>query len=387
MAELFKENLSLQNIHALVTAISEQGIQYSIQLDQQAFEKTLIEQCNEKGVDDWQHLSLMERLRAAAQALYSVMPQEAGADAVVEAIKQNNQLSGWLSLVCCEYVAIHERLSLALGLDYLKQMTEFFSAEFAIRAFITRQPEETLTILNSWLKDDNHHVRRLISEGTRPRLPWGIRLPLFIEQPNLVIPLLLALRDDEEEYVRRSVANHLNDIAKDHPQLVIEIAQQWLAPDALKKLNNEQEKQRIKLVRHGCRTLFKKGDPKVMALFGYGDVAGLQCQIKLQDDKIVWGSELVFDLLVDGKEMNDNKYMVDYVVHYQKANGKLAAKVFKWLDRKDLVTNNNAFQKKHSFKAISTRKHYPGLHKLEVVINGIKKAEADFELSIKDGLD
>jgi 3-methyladenine DNA glycosylase AlkC len=233
-------------------------------------------------------------------------------------------------------------------------------------------------------------VRRLVSEGTRPRLPWGVRLPLFIEQPNLVIPLLLVLRDDDEEYVRRSVANHLNDIAKDHPQLVIEIAQQWLAPSALEQLNNEQEKNRMKLVRHGCRTLFKQGEPKVMALFGYGDVDDLQCNLKLLNEKVAWGSELVFECSFSGKEVHNsknNKYMIDYIVHYQKANGKLALKVFEWLDRKDIVTSDKGFQKKHSFKAISTRKHYPGIHKLEVVINGIKKAKLEFELLTQDGLD
>jgi 3-methyladenine DNA glycosylase AlkC len=396
MAELFKENLSLEKVNELGQGIAEHVATYAIRFDQAEFSQQLAhfahaELGRELGEDKtqelWQLLSLMQRLRAGAKALHHIMPEAAGADAVVETLQTNKDMSGWLSLICCEYIGIHQQLSLEQGLHYLQQMTEFFSAEFAIRHFILRQPEQALVVLQSWLKHDSYHVRRLVSEGTRPRLPWGVRLPIFIQQPELVLPLLLALRDDPEEYVRRSVANHLNDIAKDHPQLVIHTAQQWLSDNELSALTALQKQQRTKLIRHACRTLFKQANPDALSLFGYGAVEDIHCHIKLQNTVVPWGGELVFDLAVTGEEVKNNKFMLDYVIYYKKANGKLAPKVFKWLDRKEVITQGKDFQKKHSFKAISTRKYYPGMHKIEIIMNGIKKAEVEFELSVKNRLD
>jgi 3-methyladenine DNA glycosylase AlkC len=380
MAELFKENLSLEKIITLGSSIAEHSSAYNIEFNEKTFQNKLTEFCAEQGEQEWQLLTLMQRLRAGAQALHSTMPENEGAQAVVSALYANKNLSGWLSLVCCEYVAIHQGLSLAQGLNYLQQMTEFFSAEFAIRHFILKQPEESLAILTSWLEHDNHHIRRLVSEGTRPRLPWGVRLPIFIEQPELVMPLLSALRDDDEEYVRRSVANHLNDIAKDHPQLIISTAQQWLAESELSKLTAVQRKQRIKLIRHACRTLFKQGLPEIMALFGYLPAEDVQCSLSSKQLNVPFGSEFKFELVLEKNTDNDNLLMVDYVVHFQKANGKQAPKVFKWLDRRYDSKTNEQVERKHSFRKISTRKYYPGTHKLEVMVNGIKKAQIEFEL-------
>jgi 3-methyladenine DNA glycosylase AlkC len=263
-------------------------------------------------------------------------------------------------------------------------MTELFSAEFAIRHFILQQPEQSLAILQTWLEHENHHVRRLVSEGTRPRLPWGVRLPIFIEQPELVMPLLFALRDDPEEYVRRSVANHLNDIAKDHPQLVITTAQQWLWEEALKGLSPEQKKQRFKLIRHGCRTLFKQGLPELMDLFGYLPADDVECRLTSEQLKVSFGGEFKFKLLLEKNSATENLIMVDYVLHFQKSNGKQIPKVFKWLDRRFNSRIKETIVRKHSFRKISTRNYYPGLHTLEVMVNGIKKAQIEFELLAED---
>jgi 3-methyladenine DNA glycosylase AlkC len=380
MAELFKDNLSLEKISALGSSIAEQGVQYDIDFDESSFQEKLAEYCSEQGEEHWQELSLMQRLRAAAQALHCIMPQDKGAEAAVAALNKNNELSGWLSLVCCEYIAIHSALTLEQGLEYLKEITEYFSAEFAIRHFLIKQPIETLVILNTWLEHDNHHVRRLVSEGTRPRLPWGMRLSIFIDQPELVMPLLVALRDDKEEYVRRSVANHLNDIAKDHPQLIIETAQQWLADEELALLNGVQRKQRVKLIRHACRTLFKQGEPEVMTLFGYMPADDVQCSLTSSQLSVPFSGSFEFEMRLEKSTSEANLLMVDYVMHFQKSNGKQAPKVFKWLDRSFTDSADENVSRKHSFKEISTRKYYPGMHKLEVIVNGIKKAQIEFEL-------
>jgi 3-methyladenine DNA glycosylase AlkC len=380
MAELFKDHLSLEKISALGSSIAEHAAQYDIAFDDVSFQQKLTEYCHEQGEDEWSLLSLMQRLRAAAQALYAILPQEEGAAAIVDTLYGNDQLSGWLSLVCCEYIAINQSLSLEQGLMYLQKMTEFFSAEFAIRHFIIKQPEATLAILTTWLEHDNHHVRRLVSEGTRPRLPWGMRLSIFVEQPQLVMPLLVALRDDDEEYVRRSVANHLNDIAKDHPQLIITTAQQWLAEEALARLSPIQRKQRVKLIRHACRTLFKQGEPAVMALFGYQPADDVQCHISSEQLSVPFSGSFEFEMQLEKNSRKDNHLMVDYVMHFQKANGKQAPKVFKWLDRSFTDIATECITRKHSFKKITTRKYYPGTHRLEVMVNGIKKAQIEFEL-------
>lgn len=380
MAELFKDNLSLDKIWVLGALIAKQAAFYGIDLDEAHFHQGLAFYCGEQGQEEWSLLSLMQRLRAAGEALHASMPQKEGADAVVATLSKNNDLSGWLSLVCCEYIAIHKNLSLEQGLQYLQQMTQFFSAEFAIRQLILKQPQASLAILTTWLEHENHHVRRLISEGTRPRLPWGVRLPVLIQQPQWVMPLLLALRDDEEEYVRRSVANHLNDIAKDHPQLIIEIAQQWLADEALVELNSVQRNNRVRLVRHACRTLFKQGQPEIMVLFGYRPTDDVECRLSSKQVKVEFFGDFEFELTLKKKSSKTNRLMVDYILHYQQASGKQGSKVFKWLDRcfDDAVCEH--IVKKHSFKKISTRKYYPGKHRLDVMVNGIKKAQIEFEL-------
>jgi 3-methyladenine DNA glycosylase AlkC len=380
MAEVFKDNLSLEKILALGSCIAKKSIQYDILFDEHYFQHALIEYCHEQGVEQWQALSLMQRLRAAAQALNSTLPYAEGANAVLAALQGDSKLSAWVSLVCCEYIAIHQNLSLKQGLLYLQKMTEFFSAEFAIRHLIIKQPIATLAILTTWLKHENHHVRRLVSEGTRPRLPWGVRLGIFIEQPELVMPLLLVLRDDKAEYVRRSVANHLNDIAKDHPQLIIETAQQWLEEEALASLNKVQRKQRIKLIRHACRTLFKQGEPKVMALFGYQPADDVHCSLASDQLCVPFAGNFEFEMLLEKHTDTENLLMVDYVMHFQKANGKQTPKVFKWLDRGFTHKRIDKVVRKHSFRKISTRKYYPGTHRLEVIVNGIKKAQIEFEL-------
>ena len=364
MAEAFKETLSLDNVERLANAIHKQDADFH--------NKVFIEAVQQQ---DWAELSLMERLRAAAGAMVETLPAESGPDSLIAVLQGNDELSSWLSLICCEYVVRLESLSTEQALNYLAQMTEYFSAEFAIRTLIRKDLETCLKALRSWLKHENHHVRRLVSEGSRPRLPWGIRLHEFIEQPELVLPLLEALRDDEEEYVRRSVANHLNDIAKDHFELVVDISHQWL-----KNVPAELQKNRLKLIRHACRTLFKQGHPGALELFGYGDVTDVDCELNISNSSVAWEDELEFELQLNKKKNTVNKLMIDYRVYFQKANGKLAPKVFKWLDREANETGVQTFNKKHSFKTVTTRKHYPGKHRLEVYVNGIKKAQTEFEL-------
>jgi 3-methyladenine DNA glycosylase AlkC len=259
----------------------------------------------------------------------------------------------------------------AKALPLLKKVTSRFSAEFAIRPFLDIHTDYTLGILTEWLTDENRHTRRLVSEGTRPRLPWGMQLKKFIADPAPIMPLLQALRDDPEEYVRRSVANNLNDIAKDHPDFVAEVAADWL---------KGADKNRRRLVKHACRTLIKQGHAGALAAFGYTPIDSLKADLDISTATVAYGESLAFKIAFKG--LNDKqKLMVDYAIHFVKANGKRAPKVFKWKDAA-AAGNSLTASRMHAIKPITTRKYYGGEHLLEIFVNGQSVATAPFELKL-----
>ncbi|NOY73353.1 MAG: DNA alkylation repair protein [Gammaproteobacteria bacterium] len=282
-------------------------------------------------------------------------------------------IAGWGVMPMADYVGLcgHDHFDLSMVL--LKEMTKCSSSEFSIRFFLLASPAETLAVLKVWATDDNHHVRRLVSEGSRPRLPWAMRLPLFIEDPSSIIELLDMLKDDDEEYVRRSVANNLNDIAKDHPDVVADIAEQWM---------KEASKERKKLVRHACRTLIKKGHKKTLRVLGYNPPKIHQVKIDILNAKVKFGGALQFTLSLGSKSNRDQALMIDYIIHHQKANGSTSPKVFKWKATHLPAKQTLIATKNHPMKKITTRVYYPGMHSVEVVMNGVTVAKADFELAM-----
>ena len=258
-----------------------------------------------------------------------------------------------------------------LSMTLFKELTKRFSSEFGIRFFLLESPDKTLSILKKWANDKDRHVRRLVSEGTRPRLPWAMRLPIFIKDPMPVIDLLEQLKDDDEVYVRRSVANNLNDIAKDHPDIVAEIAAQWI------KGASEERK---KLIRHACRTLIKNGHKKTLKVLGFNPPKIKQASIDILTPEVVFGDVLQFTMTIVSDSKQKQALMIDYIIHHQKANGTTSPKVFKWqtttLPAKKTLTST----KKHAIKKITTRVYYPGTHTVEVVVNGVSVGAADFQL-------
>jgi len=282
-------------------------------------------------------------------------------------------IAGWAIMPMTHYVGLHGHDHFDLSMTLFKELTKRFSSEFGIRFFLLESPEKTLSILKKWTNDKDRHVRRLVSEGTRPRLPWAMRLPLFIKDPSPVIDLLEALKDDDEEYVRRSVANNLNDIAKDHPDLVAEISEKWM-----KGASNEREK----LIRHACRTLIKNGHKKVLQVFGYEPPKIRKAVIDVNTPEVVFGNALEFTLSISSDSGQDQPLMIDYIIHHQKANGKTSPKVFKWRNKTLEANKVLASTKKHAIKKITTRVYYPGVHTVEVLVNGVSVGTADFNLLI-----
>lgn len=255
----------------------------------------------------------------------------------------------------------------------LREITMRGTSEFDVRPFIEADPKRALSIILGWAGDENEHVRRLASEGSRPRLPWGMRLKSVIADPAMTIPILQALRDDPSEYVRRSVANHLNDVAKDHPDLVAGIASDWM---------QDASKNRQKLIRHACRSLVKQGHKETLAVFGLGSPFISEPQIEIITGSVMLGGALEFRVTLSSKGHEPQKLLIDYVVHHRKANGTLAPKVFKWKQPTLQPNETVTYARQHAIRPITTRKYYSGEHALSLRINGQDFGRAVFELKI-----
>ncbi|MGJ8676033.1 MAG: DNA alkylation repair protein [Akkermansiaceae bacterium] len=261
-----------------------------------------------------------------------------------------------------DYVAEHGLNHPDTSLLLLRDLTPLFSAEFAIRPFLNTHPVQTYNTMLLWCLDSDEHVRRLASEGIRPRLPWAKKLSQFIKDPSRVLSLLDSLKDDPSDYVRRSVANNLNDISKDHPDLVIETCERWL----LEKVSARQW-----IVRHATRTLVKAGYPAVFPLLGYSSQPRIEIEaLRLSHNLVRLGETLVFNTVVTSVKSDPQKIVIDYAIHYMKANGQLARKVFKWKNLLLQPHQSVSLTKSHSFNIISTRTHYAGNHHVEVLVNG-----------------
>ncbi|MBV1900045.1 MAG: hypothetical protein KUG56_00065, partial [Kordiimonadaceae bacterium] len=345
MAEPFKELINL-NVVKITGAIFSRV--YA------AFDEASFVNAASSGLTD---LELKERTQHIMHALDAGLPADFDAfagivlaalhpseDTDADGIKFSTEgMCGFAAWPLTDLVAKRGLSCPEKALPVLKEVTKRFSAEFAIRPFLRDHPDYSLKTLQGWLGDDNRHVRRLISEGTRPRLPWGMRLHGFVENPAPLLPLLEALKDDGEEYVRRSVANNLNDIAKDHADLVAGLAARWL---------EGASKNRVRLVRHACRTLIKQGHTETLAAFGYHQAKGLSAMLRITTPVVEYGEILEFELdLAQGPK--SHKVMVDYAVHFVKANGQTSPKVFKWKDTQLDAKGALSATKKHAIKPIT----------------------------------
>ncbi len=252
------------------------------------------------------------------------------------------------------------------------ELTQRFTAEFSVRAYLDRYPERTLRRLGEWAVDPNVHVRRLVSEGTRPRLPWAPRLRRFQEEPAPVLDLLERLKDDPEEYVRRSVANNLNDISKDHPARVVEVARRWW---------KDGSADRKRLVRHALRTLVKAGDERALTVLGYApDTAASIRTVACSPETVEIGGKVRIEVEVENLSDEEVPVLIDLRVHFVKANGSTSPKVFKGAMLTLEPGGATTVRKTISLAQHSTRKHYPGPHRFEVMINGSTHPGAGFEL-------
>jgi 3-methyladenine DNA glycosylase AlkC len=282
-------------------------------------------------------------------------------------------LAGWILWPVGEFVARRGLARPERALEVLHALTQRFTAEFAIRPFIVAHPALVFATLQRWARDPSPQVRRLVSEGSRPRLPWGMRLQALVADPAPTLPLLRALQDDPSETVRRSVANHLNDIAKDHPKLFAQWLEEYL-PGA--------GAERRALLRHASRTLVKQGDARVLAAWGLGGRFRGEATLTIRPARIALGDAVQLALSLRSTARSAQTLHVDYAVHHVKARGGTSPKVFKGWHVTLAPREARTLERRHAVRPITTRVYHPGRHCVVVQINGQPVAEAAFTLRL-----
>lgn len=269
-----------------------------------------------------------------------------------------------------DYVEVFGQKELEVSLDALAFFTTYASSEFAIRPFIAAHQDIVLDRMMQWASSDNFHLRRLASEGCRPRLPWAMALPTLKKDPNPILPILEKLKEDETDYVRRSVANNLNDIAKDNPEITLEKAEQWIG----------RSKEVDWVVKHACRSLLKQGNTRALILFGFEKPARIRVSnLRLDKSEVKLGGEFNFQFELHNDNKHISKLRLEYIIDFVKKSRKTSPKVFQ-ITENTFKSGLHNFSKKQSFKDLTTRKHYPGIHCLRIIVNGAEKAAISFEL-------
>lgn len=323
-------------------------------------------------------LELKDRVRHVATVLRAHLP-EAWPDAAAVLVAGlpppmpgTEEVSGgfylWPLLTCVELFGVdHPEASLAA----LYAMTRRFSAEFAIRPYIEAHPVLTLATLARWVTDPDPHVRRLVSEGTRPRLPWGRRLSALQADPTIALALLDRLVDDPELYVRRSVANHLGDIAKDHPDLAVATARRWVAGGGA---------DRAWIARHGLRALVKAGHPEALGVLGFAPVAVSVAGFSVTPGRVVIGESLTLSAELVHSGDGPQRVVVDYAIVYARPSGRGARKVFKGAVLTLTPGRPSGWSTRHTLRDVSIRTHHPGLHTVELMVQGEVVGRASVEV-------
>lgn len=367
---LMKEGLNLAAAKRIAEAISQVYPDFAVE--------QFLQQIN-SGLSS---LELKQRVDHFIEALASYLPKDfAACHHIFIQLKPHwnygdpeDALRSFAAWPVTDFVAKYGIDSPDLAFECLHYLTSLFSAEFAIRPFIQKYPELSNNYLKQWAIDEDHHVRRLTSEGTRPRLPWGIRLQEFCQDPTPNLALLEQLKDDDSEYVRRSVANHLNDIAKDNADIVITVCKGWRTDASA----NTQW-----VIKHACRSLIKSGNAEVFPLLGFTESPAVKVSaLSLTNSELTLGDSLNFNVQLTSTSTSKQKLVIDFVIYHMKANGQLSPKVFKLKELTLKGKDSIELTKQHKMKAISTRKYYSGKHQIAIQVNGKEYTVKDFNLSL-----
>ena len=325
-----------------------------------------------------QPLSLRGRTDVVADALAETLGSYPAAASAFRGSLADPALAGWMLWPVTEAaVTLALRGGSAAEFDdalaLLAELTPRLTSEFAIRRLLQARPDRALEIIRSWTSHPDRHVRRLASEGTRPYLPWAVRVPQLMGRPDATLPILDALHNDAEDYVRRSVANHANDLARHAPDLVLETVARWQQTGTPGS---------TWVVRHALRTLVKKGNPGALGLMGFAPAEVSVTDLHTEAESLALPAELAFGFLLTNTGEAAARLAVDYAVHFVKANGSTAEKVFKLVTVELDAGETRKLSGRHAFRQMTTRKHYSGIHALELQVNGVRHGRLEFELSI-----
>lgn len=341
--------------------------------------------------EEWEKRELKQRTAHIASVLNSFLPgdYQEGIALILDLLNRIearyphcSQIDDERFGLLLEYGGVLDNYVEQFGLyDYetsvraIERITQFSSCEFVTHRFIVAYPEAMMQQMLLWSKHPHWGVRRLASEGCRPRLPWAMALPGLKADPSPILPILENLKNDPARFVRLSVANNLNDIAKDNPQVVIDLVKRW-----------KGESEEVDwIIKHGCRTLLKQGNPEVMELFGLGEAKHISIEeFRIANPEVTIGSSLEFAFNLLNRSNKATKIRLEYSVYYQKSNGTLSKKVCKISEKEYAAHSTTAITRKHSFKVVTTRKLHPGLHRVAVVINGKELDTKDFKLTVAE---
>lgn len=317
---------------------------------------------------DWEERALKARSNHIAFCMDALVP----GDYInkVDVLKEVAlSYSGYSAVIFSDFVELFGLNHWEKSMEAMEVFTQRCTAEFAVRPFFQKDFQRMVEQHLVWSQHQNEHIRRLSSEGIRPRLPWGAGIPILKKDPSPIFPILENLMMDDSEYVRRSVANNLNDISKDHPHTVLDFV----------KHRNLQHRNTSRLVKHALRGLLKKGHPEALSLFGFGEGITLSnASVGVEQKEVEKGGDLFwnYSLEVSGA----GKLRLEYHVYYQKANGSLSPKVFQLSEQQIEGTIKVTQKRKLSLADLTTRKHHPGLHEIHLVANGQDIAQASFIL-------
>lgn len=324
--------------------------------------------CVLPGLED---LALLARMRRGAGALREVLPADYRATLPILCAVAPRVGHTFVGLILPEFVGRFGGDHPAESLEALRFLTRFSSGELAVREFLRRDLRGTLRVMEGWAADENEHVRRLASEGCRPRLPWSFHLEELIADPAPVGPILDRLRADPSLYVRKSVANHLNDISKDHPAWMLARLRGW----------DRTHPHTAWIAKRAARTLIKAGHPGAMRLFGFGvRPAARVGEFRLTRKRLRLGEALEFSFTLRSNSRRPQQVVVDYRIHYVKRRGARTPKVFKLAEVALAPGATTTLRKRQVLRDFSTRKHHAGRHRVEVQVNGRVLAGADFLL-------
>lgn len=325
---------------------------------------------------EFSQMELKERMRHTTKVLHEFLPEKFSEafsilkNMMGELREKNSGEDNLAYIFIPDYIELYGIDEYENAVEAIEFTTQFISCEFGIRPFLIKYFDEMMAQMKVWSKHENHKVRRLASEGSRSKLPWAMAVPDLKKNPDLVIEILENLKNDCSDFVRRSVANNLNDITKDHPEKVLEIAKKW------KGISKETDA----IIKHGARTLLKQGHPEILKIYGL-DSKNIEVEnLEIVTPKVRIGDSLEFSFAIKNNNDSVQTVRLEYGIYYKKSKGHLAKKVFKISEKAYLPNETIKINRKQSFKIITTRVFYAGNHKISIIINGEEKCFKDFEV-------